>query len=438
MDELVKHYPEHISVLQTRSKEALQRENLHGFIIHSGQELNAFLDDYAYPFKVNPHFKAWLPLTNLPHCWLIINGEDKPVLIYYQPSDLWHMTEALNEHFWNPHFTIHVIGHPTDVDKFLPNDKKGFAYIGAHVEVAKALGFEFINPEGCLHYLHYNRAYKTQYEQACMRRSNKIAVKGHLAVKSANLASASEWDILQIYLKAIAQSENETPYSSIIALNKNASVLHYTQRSKEVPHTHQSFLIDAGANFNGYASDITRTYSFKKDKFADLIIRMDNLLLNTVNSLKPGMSYTDLHMQAYREVGCVLAEFDLIKVSPEVAFDAGIISTFFPHGLGHHLGLQTHDVGGFISDERGTHIDPPKNHPFLRTTRKIEANQVFTIEPGLYFIDFLLDKLKVSKNAGMIHWKHVDEMRAFGGIRVEDNIIVHQSTNENMTRDLAL
>jgi len=438
MNELQKLYPAHIAELQKRSKKALQRDNLQGLIIHSGQELKVFLDDYGYPFKVNPHFKAWLPLTNLPHSWLIINGEDKPTLLYYQPVDFWHKVELLEDQYWNEHFTIKVIRNAADVDKQLPYDKKGFAYIGAHIEVAKALGFDSINPESTLNYIHYHRAYKTKYEQACLRGSNAIAVKGHKAAKAAFLAGASEFDIQQTYLSTIAHTCNETPYGNIIALNTNASILHYTALDKRPPQTHRSFLIDAGASFNGYAADITRTYSFKRDKFAELIERMDILMVKAVAGLKPGVSYVDLHIQAYKDIGYVLAEFGFINVSAEQAYEAGIISTFYPHGLGHHLGLQTHDVGGFMADERGTHVATPDNHPFLRTSRVVEANQVFTIEPGLYFIESLLKDLKASKFSSMINWNAVDEMRKYGGIRIEDNIIVHQLHNENMTRDLVL
>jgi len=438
MTKLTTLYPAHIAQLQQRSKTALTRENLQGIVIHSGQEIKVFLDDYGYPFKVNPHFKHWLPLTDVPNSWLIINGEDKPTLIYYQPVDFWHKVVELSESYWNEFFDIKVLTNASDVDKLLPYDKKGFAYIGEHIEVARALGFETINPEGLLNYLHYHRAYKSAYEHECMRRSNASAVLGHKAAKNAFLAGASEFDIQQSYLKATHHTANETPYGNIVALNESASILHYTALERSVPQTHKSFLIDAGANFHGYASDITRTYSFKRDKFADLIARMDKLMLNAVTGLKPGVSYVDLHIQTYLEIGKVLAEFDFINVDADIAVETGIISTFFPHGLGHHLGLQTHDVGGFMADERGTHVDTPVAHSFLRTSRVIEANQVFTIEPGLYFIDSLLKTLKESQYNKMVNWQVVDEMRPYGGIRIEDNIIVHQSHNENMTRDLNL
>ena len=438
MNTLAKLYPAHVAELQNRVKAALSRDNLDGLVIHSGQEIKAFLDDNSYPFRVNPHFKAWLPLVDIPNCWLLLNGTDKPTLIYYQPIDFWHKVIPLMDDYWNEFFDIKILKNPSEVDKLLPYDKKGFAYIGAHIEVAKALGFEQINPEGLINYLHYHRAYKTPYEQACMRQSNIIAVAGHKAAKAAFLSGASEYDIQQAYLKATQHVESETPYGNIVALNENTSILHYTALDRGVPQAHRSFLIDAGANFHGYASDITRTYSFKRDKFAELIARMDELMLKAVDGLKPGVSYVDLHIATYREIGNVLREFDFINVDADTAVEAGIISTFFPHGLGHHLGLQVHDVGGFMADERGTHVNTPEQHAFLRTSRVIEANQVFTIEPGLYFIDSLLADLKATRHADMVNWQNIEAMRPFGGIRIEDNIIVHQSHNENMTRDLDL
>jgi len=438
INKLKEEYPAHIECLQQRTKQALSRENIAGVVIHSGQEIKAFLDDNTYPFRVNPHFKHWLPLTDIPNCWLIVNGEDKPTLIYYQPIDFWHKITPLNESYWGDFFNIKILKQASDVDKLLPYDKKDFAYIGSHIEVAKALGFEVINPESMLNYFHYHRAYKSAYEQTCLRQSNMLAVKAHQSAKSAFLDGDTEYDIQNAYLNAIGYNNNEVPYGNIVALNENCSILHYMHFEKQAPQVHRSFLIDAGANFNGYAADITRTYSFKRDKFAELIVRMNQLMLKAVSGLKPGVSYVDLHVATYRDIAQVLTEFDFINVSADTAVESGIVSTFFPHGLGHHLGLQVHDVGGFMADERGTHINAPEKHAFLRTSRIIEAGQVFTIEPGLYFIDSLLLNLKGSTNSDQVNWQKVDEMRCFGGIRIEDNIIVHQSHNENMTRDLEL
>ncbi|WP_199610164.1 Xaa-Pro dipeptidase [Flocculibacter collagenilyticus] len=438
MQTIIALYHDHINELQVRVKNVLRREGLTGLVIHSGQAKRQFLDDMDYPFKVNPQFKAWLPVIDNPNCWIVVDGEAKPKLIFYRPKDFWHKVPDEPNDFWADFFDIQLLEKADQVEQLLPYDKSGLAYLGEYIEVAQALGFEQINPEEVLNYLHFHRAYKTEYELACLREANRIAVLGHTAAKRAFLAGASEYDINVAYNQAILHGDEETPYGNIVALNENCSILHYMVRDKQAPSESRSFLIDAGAQYHGYAADITRTYSAKDDEFAELINAMRDVELALCDGLKPGLKYGDLHIEAHNRIAKVLQDFDFVKLDADAIVEQKITSTFFPHGLGHHLGLQVHDMGGFMADERGTHMAPPEGHPFLRTTRIIEPNQVFTIEPGLYFIDSLLAVLKDSEQSKYINWAKVDQFRKYGGIRIEDNIIVHRERNENMTRDLKL
>ncbi|SET68812.1 Xaa-Pro dipeptidase [Thalassotalea agarivorans] len=438
MTTLASLYPAHLETLMKRAKDALSLHKLDSYVIHSGQDLGVFLDDMHYPFKANPHFKHWVPVTDVTNSYIIVDGSSKPTLVYYQPVDFWHKVYELQDDYWTSFFDIKLIAKKEDIAQYLPTSLNNVAYVGAHQDYAASLGFSQINPTSFLHYLHYYRAYKTPYEQECMRLSNAKAVIGHQAAKNTFLASGSEFDIQQAYLAATGHTANETPYGNIVALNENASILHYTALEKETPFEHRSFLIDAGANFHGYASDITRTYAFENNEFAALIARMDNLMLAAVEKLQADTSYVDLHIQTHFEVAKVLSEFNFITVAPESAVESGVVSAFFPHGLGHHLGLQTHDVGGFMADDTGTHVASPTEHPFLRTSRPVEAGMVFTIEPGLYFIDSLLQQAKNDGFGDQINWTNVDLFKPFGGIRIEDNIIVHPQGNENMTRDHGL
>ncbi len=428
-------YAAHLVELQRRTKAVLTRENLDALVIHSGQAKRQFLDDMDYPFKVNPLFKAWVPVVDNPHCWLIVDGVNKPKLVFYLPVDFWHKVPDMPTDFWAGFFDIELIDKPNKVEKVLPYDKSRMAYLGEQVELAQALGFVELNPEGVLSYLHYHRAYKTDYEQACLREANKIAIAGHRAAEACFRAGGSEFDIQLAYLAAVQQGENEVPYGNIIALNENAAILHYTVLGRKKPEVGHSFLIDAGASFHGYAADITRTYSKQQNEFADLIQAMDQVQLQLVASLKPGIHYTEIHLKSHQLLANVLADFDFVQLSAEAIVETEISRTFYPHGIGHHLGLQVHDVGGFMADERGTHVAAPANHPFLRCTRLIEPNMVFTIEPGLYFIDSLLADLKQTEHAKYINWHKVDAFRQFGGIRIEDNVIVHRERNENLTRE---
>ena len=106
-----------------------------------------------------------------------------------------------------------------------------------------------------------------------------------------------------------------------------------------------------------------------------------------------------------------------------------------PHGIGHLLGIQVHDVAGFMENENGTTIDPPSGHPYLRLTRVLEEDMVLTIEPGLYIIDMLLDNLRGTPAESLVNWSAVDALRPFGGIRIEDNVRVLSDGCENLTRD---
>jgi Xaa-Pro dipeptidase len=117
------------------------------------------------------------------------------------------------------------------------------------------------------------------------------------------------------------------------------------------------------------------------------------------------------------------------------AVTSGLSAVFFPHGVGHLLGLQVHDVAGFSVDEKGTQQARPPGHPYLRLTRTLEPGFVVTIEPGLYFIDMLLDEARNGAHGKHINWRRVDEFRPYGGIRVEDDVACTADTPENLTRN---
>ncbi len=142
-----------------------------------------------------------------------------------------------------------------------------------------------------------------------------------------------------------------------------------------------------------------------------------------------------MHIATHRLLGGVLNDSELATGDPETLIATGVTSAFFPHGLGHLLGVQVHDAGGFMESESGTTIDPPSGHPFLRLTRVLEENMVLTIEPGIYLIDMLLENLRGTPAESHVNWDTVDALRPFGGIRIEDNIRVLADGSENFTRD---
>jgi Xaa-Pro dipeptidase len=154
-----------------------------------------------------------------------------------------------------------------------------------------------------------------------------------------------------------------------------------------------------------------------------------------VAKVRSGQSYPELHVHAHHVLANVLREHGIVRMSAESAVASGVTSAFFPHGLGHPIGLQVHDVAGFQQNERGGTIARPPGHPYLRMTRVLQPGMVVTIEPGLYFIDMLLDELRDKPFAGDIDWAKVDFFRPYGGIRIEDDVVCTEGAPENLTRD---
>jgi Xaa-Pro dipeptidase len=147
------------------------------------------------------------------------------------------------------------------------------------------------------------------------------------------------------------------------------------------------------------------------------------------------VDYRELHIGTHKMLAEVLVDAELASGDPDTLLETGVTSAFFPHGLGHLLGIQVHDVGGHQENESGAIIDPPSGHPFLRLTRVLEEDMVLTIEPGMYVIDMLLDNLRGTPAEQHVNWATVDWLRPYGGIRIEDDVRVMADGRENLTRD---
>ena len=432
---LARLYPEHVGQLRARHDHALENAGAAHAVIFSGAPKMVFLDDAPYPFKANAHFLSWVPLASLPLSYIVYTPGAKPRLVYYQPHDYWHSVPGAPTGYWTAYFDIRIVHDLDEVAGHLPGQREKCILIGEIDDETHAFGIERINPSSAINILHYARGVKTEYELACMRLAARRGAHGHAAAASSFRDGRSEFDIHRAYCEAVSLTDNELPYQNIIALNAHGAVLHYTDLDREAPTVRNSFLIDAGAQVHGYASDITRTYAAGDSRFAELIERMNNLQLELCGRVKAGIDFRKLHVDTHRMLARVLTESGLATGDPETLLATGVTSAFFPHGLGHLLGIQVHDVGGFMTDETGKTIDPPSGHPFLRLTRVLEENMVLTIEPGLYAIDMLLENLRDTPAEHHVDWDGVDWLRPFGGIRIEDNVRVTADGSENLTRD---
>ncbi|MET4681327.1 Xaa-Pro dipeptidase [Stenotrophomonas rhizophila] len=426
-------YSHHASVMRQRADEALARGGFDHLVIPSGTQHYQAFDDRDYPYAVNPNFKAWLPLTKLPNSWLVYTPGQRPTLIFYQPFDYWHVVPDAPNGWWVEHVDIEIIRTPAAALALLPKDPARCAILG---EPQSALGaFVPNNPAPVIDYLDWQRGYKTPYEIALMREAQRLGVRGHRAAEAAFRAGASEFEIHMAYCRAVGQDANELPYGNIIGLNEHAAVLHYTDLGRSAPAPLRSFLIDAGASAHGYASDITRTYAASgHDEFQGLIDAVDAAQQQMGAGVRAGVDYKQLHIDAHLSLMGILKDFGVLTVSPEAALATGVSAAFFPHGLGHLIGLQVHDVAGFAASDRGGRIERPQGHPYLRMTRALEPGMVVTIEPGVYFIDMLLDEVKQAGNGASINWDRVDFFRPYGGVRIEDEVLCTEGDADNLTR----
>lgn len=423
-------YADHLERQQQAWEAAMAPEGFDSVIVHAGSAIESFLDDYHYPFRPNPHFLAWLPLLQHEESVLIVRPGFKPVLYFYQPDDYWHLPPADPEPWWAEHFEIRVVREPGTWHQGVPVGRE--AYLG---DAPELVGEDDVNPPGLLNRLHLARTQKTPYELACLREASRLAARCHRAAEDAFRAGHSEYEIHQAYLAAGDLEDTDLPYGSIVALNQHGAVLHYQQRNRERPTETHAFLIDAGATTHAYCADITRTYSAREDDFADLVSAMDAVQLGLCGDMTAGTDYRELHLRAHRDIAGVLTESEIIKCDADTAVETGLSGVFFPHGLGHYLGLQTHDVAGLLADASGAEISRPPGHPFLRLTRVLEPGNVLTVEPGLYFIPSLLDGWRAGEHRDLVDWDRVEALKPFGGIRIEDDVVVTDGEPENLTRD---
>ncbi len=423
-------YASHVAEVQQRWEGALAAEGYDAALIHAGSKLVSFLDDYEYPFRCNPQLLWWLPLTRHHDSALLVRPGRKPKLFYYQPDDYWYLPPEDPADWWAGEFDIEQV---RDGNAWQQAIAANTAYIGDAPSLAAAVDSKHLNPTRLVNRIHLQRTRKTDYEVACMSEAARLGAIAHTAAEAAFREGLSEYDIHQRYCMAIQLVDAELPYGNIVALNEHGSVLHYQAHEQQAPQEIRSFLIDGGATVHAYASDITRTYAAEDNEFAELITAMDAMQDQLCDAVVAGLDYRDLHLHAHHQIAGILKDFGIINGSVEAAVETGLSAVFYPHGLGHFLGLQTHDVAGLFADADGTLIPRPEGHPFLRLTRKLEAGNVLTIEPGLYFIEPLLRQWRNSGDVAAINWDKVAALTPFGGIRIEDNMLVTNGAPRNLT-----
>ena len=239
---------------------------------------------------------------------------------------------------------------------------------------------------------------------------------------------------IQIELEAsfFRSGGTRTGYDTIVAIGPNSAVLHFMPTARSAKEG-DLVLIDAGAEVNRYTADVTRTYvagkpqGIVKDLYAIVLAAEENAIARAV----PGAEWREIHLRAAVDLTAGLVSMGLMRGDPEALVESEAHLLFFPHGIGHMVGLGVRDAGGMYPGRAKSTSPSLKN---LRTDLPLEPGYVMTVEPGLYFIPALLnDRARRGRFRDAVVWDKVDMLIGTGGIRIEDNILVTDSVPENLT-----
>lgn len=240
---------------------------------------------------------------------------------------------------------------------------------------------------------------------------------------------------VQIELEAAAfrHGAEAMAYDTIVGSGVNSAVLHFSPSGRRFA-TGELVLIDAGAQYLGYASDITRTYpvggelSAQQQELHALVHHAERV---AIERCRAGVEWREVHLTAALAIAEGLVAAGILRGSPETLVESGAVWLFFPHGIGHLLGLGVRDAGGVPLRERR---DQPKPFPNLRINLPLEEGMVVTVEPGIYFVAALLeDPEQRRRHREQVAWERVDALMSFGGIRIEDDVLITPDGNEVLT-----
>ena len=292
------------------------------------------------------------------------------------------------------------------------------------------------------------RVKKSKEEIDLLKYINQVTVEGHketmrkvylnFVIGKKKLLERDVENYFVRYVRNKLYCRNH-PYEQICGCGPNGATLHYIVNDQELKDG-QLILMDMGTMAAGYVSDVTSTipvngkFTTKQKNIYDIVLSAN---LQVQNNAKPGVSWTDMHLLAERIIIEGLQNLGLLSQNYNVdeMLNDRVAYYFMPHGLGHLMGLETHDVGGYLSFTPARSKE--KGLDCLRTARYLEPNMVLSDEPGIYFIPYLLEKaFKDEKVSKYFVVDKIKEYYDFGGVRIEDDILITEDGCVNLTEGL--
>lgn len=415
-------------------------DNQNGVVYIQGADtMYRYGTDYEFPFRQESNF-WYLTAANEAGCSLILDLKKEEYHLFVPKRDaqfaVWHgyvkNKEQYQEEYKPDH--LHYSNEILSILKKLHSETV-YCLTEEQAEFVEDLNRGFnVDTETLTDALTYCRVIKTEWEIEQMKNACRINDEAYITCIKAIKPGMMEYQMKAIFNEVqLKHGLLQDAYNGIFASGVNASILHYVENDSKIADG-DLFLMDAGFECNGYASDYTRTFpangTFSKIQ-ADIYQCVLNAHNEVIESIRPGVKMEDLHLMAARTMMGGLKHLGIIKGEIDDIMEKNIFALFFPHGLGHFLGLDTHDVGGYPKGvER---IDRP-GIKFLRTRRELQPGMVITIEPGIYFVPAVLEPaMEDPEKAEFLDIEKVKSLLNFGGIRIEDDILVTESGYENLT-----
>ena len=271
-------------------------------------------------------------------------------------------------------------------------------------------------------------------EVATMKRCAEITARGYAAIQPLLKPGVSE-RALQIELEAeyFRGGAQCTGYDSIVGIGLQSAVFHGSPSPHRLARAGDFILIDSGAQLARYVIDVTRTYvAGQPDPFQrDLHQAVLHAQIRACDKCRPGTEWKDLHLATAVDLMAALATMGVVRGNPQSLVEQDVHTLFYPHGLGHMVGLGVRDAGGL---EPGRKPDPRPSLRSLRMDLVLREGYIVTVEPGLYFIPAILgDPVRRLRHGATVNWELIDRHRGIGGVRIEDNILVTSGEPVNLT-----
>ncbi|KAH0543234.1 hypothetical protein FGG08_002398 [Glutinoglossum americanum] len=340
-----------------------------------------------------------------------------------------------------------------DIKSYINSNKNSKIYVLRPDQKPNLWGLRYLQPGKDLFdtrrlrsAMDYARVRKCPHEIRLIRHANVVTASAHRAVLRALRSFDNEAQIQATFLSTcVANDAKHQAYEIIAASGENASILHYIKNNESLKGK-QLVCLDAGCEWDCYASDVTRTFpisgswSAEAKEIHDLVQEMQSACIERI---RPGARFRDLYVLAHQIAIKGLFRLGILHGGTESEiFQAGTSMAFFPHGLGHHLGLEVHDVSGYeplMSSKvhESWHVPQVEEGQWASQSRHgLEEGMVITVEPGIYFSEYALSHVFLPSP---IHSKYIcrDVLQRYlpvGGVRIEDDILVTADGYENLTR----